>query len=283
MLAGLELATAQGLDATLEIRGPTLTAAERGAPRGAPRDRRREPRPARPGARSSRPSPAMRSRRCSLTADVLLSATQPDGSETLDKVVYEAARPACRCSRATSCWTSSSATCRSGFASRGAIPPISPGPARGRRGRAGRARRGRASSCAGASRPVIRSSRGPTPCCASLRLRGRGRRDRRSTISPCQRTLAPPADRPEAPPDPPRREPRDIRSSGRDCLHAELARRGARRLLSIAALVVARHRRARARPDVGARDSHARLRRTRLLVDCSGRRARPTGSRSSLP
>ena len=38
----------------------------------------------------SSPSRATPSRTCSPRADVLLSATQPEGSETLDKVVYEA-------------------------------------------------------------------------------------------------------------------------------------------------------------------------------------------------
>ena len=90
MLAGLELATAQGLDATLEIRGPTLTAAEeehleelRRIVAASPVLRERvalEP----PVARDAIPA-------LLAAADVLLSATQPEGSETLDKVVYEAA------------------------------------------------------------------------------------------------------------------------------------------------------------------------------------------------
>ncbi len=53
-------------------------------------DGRCERRPARAGATraaaSARPIPALLA-----GADVLLSATQPEGSETLDKVVYEAA------------------------------------------------------------------------------------------------------------------------------------------------------------------------------------------------
>ena len=90
MLAGLELATARGLDAMLEIRGPTLTTAEedhleelRQTVAASPvlRDRvTLEP----PVSREAIPGLLAR-------ADVLLSATQPEGSETLDKVVYEAA------------------------------------------------------------------------------------------------------------------------------------------------------------------------------------------------
>ena len=65
MLAGLELATAQGLDATLEIRGPTMTTAEQEHLEELAQDRRREPRPARPrGARAARLR-ATRSRSCS--------------------------------------------------------------------------------------------------------------------------------------------------------------------------------------------------------------------------
>jgi glycosyltransferase involved in cell wall biosynthesis len=89
MLAGLELATQQGLDATLEIRGPALTSGEREHLA----DLRRivaasstlrgrvvlEP----PVSRDAIPALLQ-------GADVLLSATQPDGGETLDKVVYEA-------------------------------------------------------------------------------------------------------------------------------------------------------------------------------------------------
>ena len=89
MLAGLELATAQGLDATLEIRGPALTPSEREhltelqeLVAGSPILRERvalEP----PVSRDAIPALLGAS-------DVLLSATQPEKSETLDKVVYEA-------------------------------------------------------------------------------------------------------------------------------------------------------------------------------------------------
>ncbi len=90
MLAALELATEQGLDARLELRGPQLTADEEAhrreleavaAASDALRDRVRiEP----PLARDEIPALLRAS-------DALLSATQPRTSETLDKVVYEAA------------------------------------------------------------------------------------------------------------------------------------------------------------------------------------------------
>lgn len=90
MLRGLELAVQQGCDALLEVRGPQLTDDER-----AHRDEleamvaasptlsgrvRIEP----PLARDEIPDRLRES-------DALLSATQPRASETLDKVVYEAA------------------------------------------------------------------------------------------------------------------------------------------------------------------------------------------------
>ena len=90
MLRALELATERGLDARLELRGPQLTEDERAhrreleasiAASGVLRDRVLiEP----PVARDEIPA-LLRA------ADALLSATQPRESETLDKVVYEAA------------------------------------------------------------------------------------------------------------------------------------------------------------------------------------------------
>lgn len=90
MLAGLDLAVREGCDALLEIRGPQLTDDE---------DRHRRELEARVEA-----SPALRDRvriepplgRDEIPdllrgSDALLSATQPRGGETLDKVVYEAA------------------------------------------------------------------------------------------------------------------------------------------------------------------------------------------------
>lgn len=90
MLCALELATERGLDARLELRGPQLTEDEAAHRReleaivGASevlRDRVRiEP----PLARDEIPARLR-------VSDALLSATQPRSSETLDKVVYEAA------------------------------------------------------------------------------------------------------------------------------------------------------------------------------------------------
>jgi glycosyltransferase involved in cell wall biosynthesis len=90
MLAGLERALAGGVDAELEIRGPQLTEDEQAhaaelhdvvaaSPTLVGRVRIEPPLP-----RSALPE-LLRS------ADALLSATQPRGGETLDKVVYEAA------------------------------------------------------------------------------------------------------------------------------------------------------------------------------------------------
>jgi glycosyltransferase involved in cell wall biosynthesis len=90
MLAALERATAAGLDARLEIRGPQLTDDER--------LHRQELEAAIAGSgllrERVRIEPSLpRNKLPALLAasDALLSATQPLGSETLDKVVYEAA------------------------------------------------------------------------------------------------------------------------------------------------------------------------------------------------
>jgi glycosyltransferase involved in cell wall biosynthesis len=89
-LEGLRLAVSQGLDAELELRGPALTDDERAhraeleravAAAEELRDRVRI-RPALP--RDELPARLGR-------ADALVSATQPHDSQTLDKVVYEAA------------------------------------------------------------------------------------------------------------------------------------------------------------------------------------------------
>jgi glycosyltransferase involved in cell wall biosynthesis len=90
MLAALERATAAGLDAKLEIRGPQLTDDERLhrqeleaaiAESGLLRER----------VRMEQPLPRNELPALLAGSDALLSATQPLGSETLDKVVYEAA------------------------------------------------------------------------------------------------------------------------------------------------------------------------------------------------
>jgi glycosyltransferase involved in cell wall biosynthesis len=90
MLAGLERAVEQGLDAELEIRGPQLTDDERA--HVAELRRAVEASPALSGRVRIEP-PLPRSDLPALLrgADALLSATQPLGGETLDKVVYEAA------------------------------------------------------------------------------------------------------------------------------------------------------------------------------------------------
>ena len=89
MLAGLDLAVVHGLDAELEIRGPVLNEAEQAhlaelralvASSTALRDR----------VTLAPPIPRDDIPGLLAAADVLLSATQPEGSETLDKVVYEA-------------------------------------------------------------------------------------------------------------------------------------------------------------------------------------------------
>jgi glycosyltransferase involved in cell wall biosynthesis len=90
MLAGLERAVERGVDAELEIRGPQLTGDERahveelrrtvaGSPELEERVRIEPPLP-----RDDLPQ-LLRG------VDALLSATQPRGGETLDKVVFEAA------------------------------------------------------------------------------------------------------------------------------------------------------------------------------------------------
>ncbi len=90
MLQGLELAAARGLDARLEIRGPVLTEAER-----AHRDEIVSVIVASPVLRDCAhvEPPVGLDRVAELLShtDVLLSATQPEGGEALDKVVYEAA------------------------------------------------------------------------------------------------------------------------------------------------------------------------------------------------
>jgi glycosyltransferase involved in cell wall biosynthesis len=89
MLAALELALVQGLDATLEIRGPALTSSEQAHLEELRRTVARSPvlheRVVLEAPIPRDAIPALLGR-----SDVLLSATQPEGSETLDKVVYEA-------------------------------------------------------------------------------------------------------------------------------------------------------------------------------------------------
>ena len=91
LLDGLSLAVADGLDAELELRGPSLTPDERRASRRAGGARRRRRRARRPGpdraaGRARRDPGAARGRRPRRQRDAAVG-----GTETLDKVVYEAA------------------------------------------------------------------------------------------------------------------------------------------------------------------------------------------------
>ena len=90
MLTALERALARGLDAELEIRGPQLTEDER-----AHRVELEASIAASPTlsgrVRIEPPVPRAELPGLLAHADVLVSATQPRGSETLDKVVFEAA------------------------------------------------------------------------------------------------------------------------------------------------------------------------------------------------
>jgi glycosyltransferase involved in cell wall biosynthesis len=90
MLDGLERAVVQGLDAELEIRGPQLADDERA--HAAELRARVDATPAlRERVRIEPPLPRSELPVLLHGADALLSATQPRASETLDKVVYEAA------------------------------------------------------------------------------------------------------------------------------------------------------------------------------------------------
>ena len=90
MLDGLSLALADGLDATLELRGPELTDDERRHRAELAAQVAADPQLA---ERVTLAPPIVRDEIPGLlaSADALLSATEPRGAETLDKVVYEAA------------------------------------------------------------------------------------------------------------------------------------------------------------------------------------------------
>jgi glycosyltransferase involved in cell wall biosynthesis len=90
LLQGLELATARGLTAQLEIRGPALTEAEQ-AHREEIEHMISASSVLRECARLEPSVPLDDVPLLFAAADVLVSATQPTGGETLDKVVYEAA------------------------------------------------------------------------------------------------------------------------------------------------------------------------------------------------
>ena len=166
-LEGLRLAVEAGLDAELELRGPALTDDELAhraelertvaeAPELASRVRI-EP----PVAREEIPA-ALRA------ADALVSATQPRGSETLDKVVYEAA--VVRCSR------------RREQRRAAGVPRRPPGGAELPAGRCGgprphprRSRRG-GPGCAALDRPRAAPPRGRAALARGVGRRGRGGR-----------------------------------------------------------------------------------------------------------
>jgi glycosyltransferase involved in cell wall biosynthesis len=90
MLDALEQVAADGFEAELELRGPQLTGDER-----AHRDELEARVAASPGLRGrvriESPLPRAEVPALLARADALVSATQPRGAETLDKVVYEAA------------------------------------------------------------------------------------------------------------------------------------------------------------------------------------------------
>ena len=90
MLDGLERAVGRGLDAELEIRGPQVTDDER-AHADELRERVAGSETLRDRVRIEPPLPRDELVERLHRADALLSATQPRESETLDKVVYEAA------------------------------------------------------------------------------------------------------------------------------------------------------------------------------------------------
>ncbi len=89
LLQGLELATARGLDARLQIRGPSLNDAER-AHRGELERMIAASSVLRERAHLEPPVPLDEIPALLAATDALVSATQPEGGETLDKVVYEA-------------------------------------------------------------------------------------------------------------------------------------------------------------------------------------------------
>ena len=90
MLDALEQAVGRGCDAQLEIRGPQLTGDERAHRRELEEAIRASP-ALRDRVRVEPPVPRDELPALLASFDALLSATQPRGSETLDKVVYEAA------------------------------------------------------------------------------------------------------------------------------------------------------------------------------------------------
>ena len=163
-LEGLRLAVEAGLDAELELRGPALTAdevahqaeLERTIARSLELESR--VRIESPVARDEIPA-ALRS------VDALVSATQPRGSQTLDKVVYEAA--ACGIPV-----VASNAALQEFLAGLAGLIELSAGRDRRARSCFARPRRGRRGAAA-LDRP-----RAATPCGRAALTRGLGRRRR---------------------------------------------------------------------------------------------------------
>ena len=237
MLAALELATAQGLDAMLEIRGPALTAAEHDHLRRAAADRFAAVPPSEAESLSSRPSREMRSRHFSPAPTFFSARRSPKGARRSTRSCTRRARRAYRCSRAMSRSTSSSPTCRSGCASPDVTPPTW-------RERCSRSRRPVPRCAAEVGQELRRrvderSFGGVVGGCGAA---GARRRSQGSPVPPeydltVPANVAPPTRRPETPPDSSRGEPRDIRSSRPRPLTRSSLGWGARRLLSVAALV----------------------------------------------
>ena len=90
MLEGFRLAVGRGLDAELELRGPTMTDDERAHQTELERTIAGSAE-LRGRVRIEPPLPRVEIPGLLQSADALLSATQPQAGETLDKVVYEAA------------------------------------------------------------------------------------------------------------------------------------------------------------------------------------------------
>ena len=233
--------SSEGSTRTLEIRGPA--ADRRRAAHLAELEARRRGLAVPARARAARAAVAARrrSRRCSRHADALLSATQPRGSETLDKVVYEAGAcgvPVLSSNAALDEFLGGLprrlrfAPRDAGELARALLELAAAGPSCAPRG-------GRRAAAAGRRGPLGRV------------VGGRGHGDRWPAQTPRVRSS------------PWRRSPRSPRSAvprprtsgrrGRTSSRARRCGRSCAGVLGIASLVAARHRRARARPLCGAR------------------------------
>ena len=186
---------------------------------------------------SSHPSREMRSRRSSPRPTFSSARPSPKGARRSTRSCTRRARRVCRCSRAMWPSTSSLPTCLSGSASPGVTPPTLPGPCSRSQPQARRCGQ-RLEKRLPTTRPQ-RSFGGVVGGCGAPGTRGRSQRE---PVPPeydlsVPSNVAPPARRSETPPDPPRGEPRDIRSSRPRPLTRSSLGWGVRRLLSVAALV----------------------------------------------